>query len=255
MKIWVVFKRELGAYFGSPIAYIFLVAFLVLTGLFFSIDLFYYQEGSMRALFELFPLTFLFIVPAVSMRIWAEDKKTGTFEMIMTLPIRDYEVVWGKFLAAWAFMVIAIMLTFPWTFMVEHLTAVPPGSIVVGGEGGLSSKMDWSPIIMGYLASILLAGAYLSIGSFMSSLTKNQIIAFILTGFVLNIFATMSHPMFISTLEKVSLTLTTVAYNLSFSTHFESISRGILDVKDLVYFTTIIIIFLEFNRLSVKYRH
>ena len=113
MKIWVVFKREFWNYFSSPIASVFLFLFLLLTGYYFSEWLFYYGEAEMRPLFQLFPITFLFIVPAVSMRIWAEEKRSGTFELILTLPMSDVAVVWGKFLAAWAFLSVAILLTSP----------------------------------------------------------------------------------------------------------------------------------------------
>lgn len=239
MKIWVVFKRELGSYFNSPIAYVFMVTFLALTGYYFTQQLFTYREAEMRPLFQLFPLTFLFIVPAVSMRIWAEEKKSGTFEMILTLPMSDAAVVWGKFLAGWAFLSLAILFTLPFTYSVSQMSTTP---------------LDWSPIWMGYLASLFLAGAYLAVGSFLSSLTKNQIIAFILTVSTLGVLLLMSQDLFLHSLQKTNEGLAGLIYYLSFAPHFESISRGILDLKDMIYFGSVIVFFMELNRLSVAWR-
>ncbi|HOO90228.1 MAG TPA: ABC transporter permease subunit, partial [Syntrophales bacterium] len=161
-----IIKRELGGYFGSPLAYVFIVIFLVMCGFFTFIVSGFYEVGQadLRAFFRWLPWTYLFLIPAVSMRLWAEERRTGTLELLITLPTTLTELVLGKFLAAWLFVILALVLTFPLVLTVIYL-----------------GEPDLGVIFSGYLGSILLAGAYLSIGSMTSSLTRNQVISFILS--------------------------------------------------------------------------
>ena len=252
MKIWVVFKREFWNYFSSPIASVFLFLFLLLTGYYFAEWLFYYGEAEMRPLFQLFPITFLFIVPAVSMRIWAEEKRSGTFELILTLPMSDGAVVWGKFLAAWAFLTIGILLTSPWVVVVNWLTLSPEEARALGPF--VSTSLDIGPVIMGYIASIFLAGAYLAIGCYLSSLTKHQLVAFLTTAAFLGVLLFISQDIFLERIENSAPWLGKFFYHISLAPHFDSISKGVFDAKDFAYFISIIVIFLELNRFSVGYR-
>ncbi|RME79784.1 MAG: ABC transporter permease [Planctomycetota bacterium] len=251
MKLWVVFKRELSSYFYSPIAYIFLILFLSLTGYYFSERLFASGEGEMRPFFQLLPLTFLFIVPALTMRIWAEEKRSGTFEMLLTLPIKDGDVVWGKFLASWCFVAIGLLFTLPWIVVVNSLivkdASLFPNQVI-------TTSLDMGPVIMGYIAALFLAGAYLAVGSFLSSLTKHQLLAFILTASLLGVFYIMSQDLFLEQMERSNPVLASLIYYLSFAPHFESIAKGVLDIKDFVYFSSIILFFLELNRIVIAFR-
>nr|HPQ41838.1 ABC transporter permease [bacterium] len=161
--IAAIFKREFRSYFDSPVAYIFITVFLVLTGWLFFSSFFIVNYASLRGFFDILPWMFLFFVPAVTMRLWSEEKKLGTMELLMTLPVKDSDVVIGKFFASYAFMSLTVLLTFPLVISVSTL-----------------GNPDSGPIIGGYLGAILMGGAYLSIGMFASSLNENQIIAFIL---------------------------------------------------------------------------
>ncbi|RME04928.1 MAG: ABC transporter permease [Planctomycetota bacterium] len=252
--MWVIYRRELGAYFLSPLAYIFLIAFLSLNGLFFADRLWQGGVAELRELFLIFPITFLAIVPAMSMRIWAEEKKSGTFEVLMTLPLSSFRVVWGKFLAAWTFLTMAVLLTLVWVFEVENLADYGQVAVAFGGEAAFQRGLDWGPIILGYVATIFLAGVYLAIGCFFSSLTKNQILAFILTAFVLVLFYLFSTDVVLAVLEKWSILWAEFFYYLSFTSHFKMISKGVLEAKSFVYLWTTTWIFLELTRLSVGWR-
>src|SRR3990172_6679202 len=164
-NVWTVFKKEFRLYFNSPIAYILLTIFLVFCAwwFFYFKPFFVIGQADLRALFVILPFVFLFLVPAVAMRLWAEEKKLGTIELLLTLPLRDGEIVAGKYLAAFAFLGIAVALTFPIPLTVAWLGDPDPG-----------------PMVGSYVGSMLLAGAYLAIGSFASSITRDQIVAFIL---------------------------------------------------------------------------
>lgn len=222
----VVFKRELGSYFATPLAYVFIVIFLVLAGVFtFYLGAFFERgQADLSSFFSFHPWLYLFLVPALAMRLWAEERKSGTIELLMTLPITRTEVVLGKFLAAWAFAGLALLLTFPMVITVNYL-----------------GEPDNGAIITGYIGSWLLAGAFLSIGSCMSALSKNQVIAFILTVTVSFLFIVSGFPMVLDALSAwAPQALLDAVASLSFLARFDAISKGVIDLRDLLYFVTLI---------------
>ena len=221
-----VFKRELASYFATPIAYVFIVIFLVLASVFtFYIGNFYERgQADLGPFFTFHPWLYLFLVPALSMRLWAEERKSGSIELLMTLPIEVWQAVVGKFLAAWIFTGIAIALTFPIWITVNYL-----------------GEPDNGVILAAYIGSFLMAGGFLAVGACISATTKNQVIAFILSvvacfllllaGFelVLNFFSGWTPQ---AVLDAIA--------SLSFLTHFNNISKGVIDVRDVVYFALLI---------------
>jgi ABC-2 type transport system permease protein len=225
--IWVLFKKELMSYFNSPIAYIFIGVFLVAGNWLFFQNFFVYQQATMREYFSLLPWIFLFLTPAVTMRLWAEEKKSGTIEFLLTLPVTTWQAVLAKFFGALAFMVITIALTF----------TIPVSVSLLG-------SMDFGPMIGSYLGSILLAGAYLSLGLFISALTRNQIIAFVL-GLVACFAAFIIGSSFV--LLAAPAGIAPLLSFLGLGTHFDSIARGVVDSKDIVYYLSFIFLFLWLN--------
>lgn len=236
--IWSITKKEFKSYFSSPIAYVFLVVFLILVNWMFFNTYFIAKIASMRDFFNLLPWIFLFFVPAVTMRLWAEEKKLGTQEILMTLPVKDYEVVIGKYLASFFFMVVAIVLTFSIPLIL---------SITVDPEVGL----DFGPIIGGYVGLFLMGAAYLAIGVFASSLSENQIIAFIL-GIVISFMLFILGESFV--LMRAPEFLVPVFRYVGLGVHFDSIARGVIDSKDIVYYISLIAFFLFLNVRSVESR-
>ncbi|MDA7087345.1 ABC transporter permease subunit [Pseudomonas sp. SA3-5] len=222
----VLFKRELASYFTTPLAYVFIVIFLVLSGVFtFYLGGFFESgQANLAPFFGFHPWLYLFLVPAIAMRLWAEERKSGTIELLMTLPITRFEAVTGKFLAAWAFAGLALLLTFPMIITVNYLGDPDNGAIATG-----------------YLGSWLLAGAYLAIGSCMSALAKNQVIAFILAVSVCFLFIVSGFPMVLDGFSGwAPQWLIDAVASLSFLTRFEAISKGVIDLRDLLYFLTLI---------------
>jgi ABC-2 type transport system permease protein len=222
----VLFKRELASYFTTPLAYVFIVIFLVLSGVFtFYLGNFFESgQASLAPFFAFHPWLYLFLVPAIAMRLWAEERKSGTIELLMTLPITRFEAVTGKFLAAWAFAGLALLLTFPMIITVNYL-----------------GEPDNGAIITGYIGSWLLAGAYLAIGSCMSALAKNQVIAFILAVSVCFLFIVSGFPMVLDGFSGwAPQWLIDAVASLSFLTRFDAISKGVIDLRDLLYFLTLI---------------
>jgi len=233
-KVLTIFKKEFKAYFLSPIAYVVITVYLVVTNFLFFQGFFLINQAEMRGYFGLLPWIFLFFIPAVTMRIWAEEKKVKTLELLLTWPLRDTEVVLGKFLACFAFLGVAVLLSVTVPITVAFLGNPDPG-----------------PIIGGYIGSLLMGGAYLAIGLWVSSLTENQIVAFILgvvVTFVLfivgNPFVTVVAPSFLIPLFNY----------LGLGNHFMSISRGVLDTRDVVYYLSIIGFFLFLNVRSLESR-
>jgi ABC-2 type transport system permease protein len=222
----VVFKRELASYFATPLAYVFILIFLVLSGVFtFYLGGFFEGgQAELSAFFNFHPWLYLFLVPAIAMRLWAEERKSGTIELLMTLPITRFDAVTGKFLAAWVFAGLALLLTFPMVITVNYL-----------------GQPDNGAIITGYIGSWLLAGAYLAIGSCMSALSKNQVIAFILSVSVCFLFIVSGFPMVLDGFSAWApqWMIDSVA-SLSFLTRFDAISKGVIDLRDLLYFVTLI---------------
>ena len=222
----VLFKRELASYFTTPLAYVFIVIFLVLSGVFtFYLGNFFESgQANLAPFFAFHPWLYLFLVPAIAMRLWAEERKSGTIELLMTLPITRFEAVTGKFLAAWAFAGLALLLTFPMIITVNYL-----------------GEPDNGAIITGYIGSWLLAGAYLAIGSCMSALAKNQVIAFILAVSLCFLFIVSGFPMVLDGFSDwAPQWLVDAVASLSFLTRFEAISKGVIDLRDLLYFLTLI---------------
>ena len=229
-QLWVVFKRELASYFATPLAYVFLVIFLVLSGVFtFYLGGFYERnQADLDVFFGFHPWLYLFLVPAIAMRLWAEERKSGTIELLMTLPISHGEALAGKFLAAWVFAGLALLLTFPMVLTVNYL-----------------GEPDNGAILTGYLGSWLMAGSYLAVGSCMSALARNQVIAFILAVSVCFLFIVSGFPM---VLDLFSLWapqgLVDAVASLSFLVRFDAISKGVIDLRDLLYFLSFIVAWL-----------
>jgi ABC-2 type transport system permease protein len=225
-QLSVIFKRELASYFATPLAYVFILIFLVLSGVFtFYLGGFFESgQANLSAFFNFHPWLYLFLVPAIAMRLWAEERKSGTIELLMTLPITRFDAVTGKFLAAWAFAGLALLLTFPMIITVNYL-----------------GEPDNGAILTGYIGSWLLAGAYLAIGSCMSALAKNQVIAFILAVSVCFLFIVSGFPMVLDGFSGwAPQWLVDAVASLSFLTRFDAISKGVIDLRDLLYFLTLI---------------
>ncbi len=222
----IIFKRELASYFATPLAYVFIVIFLVLSGVFtFYLGGFFESgQANLAPFFNFHPWLYLFLVPAIAMRLWAEERKSGSIELLMTLPITRFEAVTGKFFAAWVFAGLALLLTFPMIITVNYLGEPDNGAIVTG-----------------YIGSWLLAGGYLAIGSCMSALAKNQVIAFILAVSVSFLFMVSGFPMVLDVFSGwAPQALVDAVASLSFLTRFEAISKGVIDLRDLLYFLTLI---------------
>ena len=232
--IYILFKKELMSYFNSPIAYIFIGVFLVVSNWLFFNYFFFIAQASMRSYFSLLPWIFLFIAPAITMRLWAEEKKSGTIEFLLTLPVTDWQVVLAKFFSALAFLFIALLLSI-----------TLPITIAILGD------VDAGPIIGGYLGALFLGGSYIALGLFISSLTKNQIIAFIL-GLVACFFAFIIGADFV--LTKAPHFALPVMKFLGLGSHFNNISKGIIDSKDIIYYGSFIFIFLWLNTRVIEKR-
>ena len=233
-----IMRRELRSYFLTPVAYVFIVIFLVLTSTFtFYLGGFYERsQADLAAFFNFHPWLYLFLIPALSMRLWAEERKSGSIELLMTLPVDLWQAVVGKFLAAWAFTGLALVLTFPIWITVNYLGDPDNGAVVAA-----------------YIGSLLMAGGFLAVGSCISATTKNQVIAFILAvvacfllllaGFplVLDMFSAWAPQMLIDAIA-----------SLSFLTHFTSISKGVIDLRDLVYFALLLSVMLYANAIVLQ---
>ncbi|MDA3930320.1 MAG: ABC transporter permease [Prolixibacteraceae bacterium] len=223
-SIWTVAHRELSSFFDSLLAYIMIVAFLGFSGFFTWLrgsDIFFVNQASLQTFFGIAYWTLFFFIPALTMRMIAEERKTGTIEMLLTKPLSEWQIVTGKFLATLLLIVIALSLTLPYYITVAQLGDIDHGAV-------------W----LGYLGLILMSASYISVGIFTSSLTNNQIVAFLLA-LLIGIFF---HIIFGIMAGSLSGTLANVFYFLSMSTHYESISRGVLDSKDIIYFCSIILL-------------
>ncbi len=225
-----VFRKELRGFFFSPIAYIVITTFLLLSGWFFFSTFFLYNQAELRNFFGQLPIIFAFIVPAVTMRLFSEELNSGSFELLSTLPITDSSIVIGKFLAALIFIALMLLPTIAYAF-----------------SAALLGDLDWGPVFGGYFGALLLAGAYAGIGLFASSLTKNQIVAFII-GMAICFMLTIFDRMLFFVPESV---LAVFAY-LGSTTHFQNISRGIIDTRDLLYFFSIIFLALYATTFVLK---
>jgi ABC-2 type transport system permease protein len=224
--IMPVFRRELTSYFVTPVAYVFILIFLVISNAFAFYFGSLYERGQADLLpfFAYHPYLFLFLVPALSMRLWAEERKSGSIELLMTLPIEPWQAVVGKFLAAWAFTALAIALTFPIWITVNYLGDPDNGSILAA-----------------YVGSALMAGGYLAVGSCISAMTKNQVVAFILAVVACLALLLAGFPLVLDVFSGwAPRALIDAIASLSFLTHYESISKGVIDLRDIVYFLLLI---------------
>ncbi len=234
LTVLSIFKKEFRAYFLSPIAYVFTTVYLMVTNFLFFQGFFIINQADMRGYFGLLPWVFLFFVPAITMRIWAEEKKLKTLELLLTWPVSDFAVVVGKFLASFAFLTIVILL-----------------SITVPITVALLGNPDMGPIIGGYLGALLMGGAYLAIGLWVSSLTENQIVAFIV-GVVVTFALFIVGNQFVT--MAVPSALVPIFSYLGLGNHFDSIGRGVVDSRDIVYYLSIIGFFLFLNVRSIESR-
>lgn len=225
--IYILFKKELMSYFNSPIAYIFIGVFLVVGNWLFFSAFFLSGQASVRGYFALLPWMFLFLAPALTMRLWAEEKKSGTIEFLLTLPITDWQVVLAKFFGSLAFLFITLLLSVTLPITVSFL-----GNIDIG------------PVIGGYIGALLLGGSYLALGLFISSLTKNQIIAFVL-GLVVSFAAFIIGADFVLA-GAPAFAVPTMKF-LGLGSHFYNVAKGVIDTKDIIYYFSFIFLFLWLN--------
>jgi ABC-2 type transport system permease protein len=235
--VWPIFRREFATYFATPLAYVFIIIFLFATGSFtFYIGNFYANGvADLTVFFGYHPWLYLFLVPAISMRLWAEERSTGTMELLLTLPVPLWATVAGKFLAAWAFTGIALALTFPIWLTVNFLGAPDNGVILAS-----------------YIGSFLMAGGYLAIGSAISATTSNQVIAFVVSVVVCFLFTISGAPLVLDFFHGWAplIIINTVA-SFSFLTHFSSITAGVIDLRDVIFFFSLIALFLAANVVIV----
>jgi ABC-2 type transport system permease protein len=229
-NIGIIMRRELASYFATPLAYIFLLIFLVLVNLFtFYLGEFYERgQADLNPFFTYHPWLFLFLIPAVSMRLWADERRSGSIELLMTLPVTLWQAVVGKFLAAWAFTILALLLTFPLWITVNFLGSPDNGAILAA-----------------YIGSMLLAAGFLSIGSLASALTRNPVVAFIVGIAACFAFLVAGFPLVLDAFRGwAPQALVDAVASLGFLTHYEAISKGVIDIRDLIYFALLITWFL-----------
>ncbi len=237
-NIWVVFKRELASYFMTPIAYVFIVIFLFLSGVFaFYLGNFFARgQADLEPFFTFHPWLYLFLIPSLAMRLWAEERRGGTLELLLTLPITIPQAVLGKFLAAWVFTGIALALTFPMWLTVNYL-----------------GDPDNGVIFASYLGSLLMGGAFLSIGACVSCLTKNQVIAFVVTAVVCLTFVLSGYPLVLDFFGSwAPQFLVEVISSFSFLSHFNAITQGVIDIRDFIYFASLITFWLFANVILIE---
>jgi len=230
--IAILCKKELKGYFDSPIAYIVITIFLLISGWFFFSDLFLVNQASLRNLFSIVPFIFMFFVPAVTMRLISEEKRSGTIELLLTLPVRDHEIILGKFLAGMILISVSVILTLVYTLTLSGLGDLDAGSVVAG-----------------YIGLIFLGATYVSVGVFTSSLTQNQVVAFI-TSFLIIFILFMLNKVLIF----VPSFLASFFEYLSVDYHFSNISRGVIDSRDLIYYLSIIFLFLFLSVRALESR-
>lgn len=233
-----IFQRELSAYFATPVAYVFIVIFLVLNGIFtFYVGGFYERaQADLEPFFQFHPWLYMFLIPAISMRLWSEERKAGTLELLLTLPVSLTASVLGKFLAAWCFTAVALAGTFPVWLTVNYL-----------------GNPDNTVIVAGYIGSLLMAGGFLSIGACISALTKNQVIAFVVSFVICFAFNLSGFPMVIDLFHVwAPQVIVDVISSFSFLTHFNSILKGVIDIRDIIFFGSLIAFWLYANVLAIE---
>lgn len=234
-----IIKRELASYFSSPIAYVFLIIFLLLSGFFCFMmgGFFQSDEASLSRFFVWHPWLYMLLVPAIGMRLWAEERRMRTLELLCTLPLSPFQAIMGKFLAGWIFLGLALLLTLPMPITVCYL-----------------GNPDIGPMLTGYAGSFLMAGAYLAISGLTSSCTRNQVISFITALVVCLLLVLIGFPPVTNLLLKwgASASVVDFAAGLSVMFHFESMQRGVLDLRDIIYFATLIVFALASTNIVLK---
>jgi ABC-2 type transport system permease protein len=239
-QILIVFKREFVGYFATPIAYVFLAIFVFLSGIFtFYMGSFFERgQADLQPFFQFHPWLYLFLIPALAMRLWAEERRGGTIELLLTLPLTITQAVLGKFFAAWAFSGIALVFTFPIWITVNYL-----------------GDPDNGVILASYVGSFLMAGAFLAIGACVSALTRNQVIAFVVSAVVCLGFVLSGFPLvldFFSAWAPDFLVQTVSSF--SFLSHFNAISEGVIEVRDIVFFVSLIVFWLFANAVVIDWK-
>lgn len=235
---WIIARREFAAYFGTPLAYVFVVIFVALTGAFaFYVGRFFERgQADLLSFFSYHPWLYLLLVPAIAMRLWAEERKSGTIELLMTLPVSPAEAIVGKFLAAWAFIGVALVLTFPMWVTVNML-----------------GDPDNGVILTSYLGSFLMAGAFLAIGSCISATTKNQVIAFVVAAAICFIFVMSGLELVLNAFRAWAPDYVISAISsLSFLTHFDEIAKGVISLPGVIFYLSMIVFWLFANAIVVE---
>ncbi len=239
-KTFAIFERELAGYFATPVAYVFSIIFLFLTGIFtFYLGEFYGRgQADLEPSFFWHPWLYLFLIPALAMRLWAEERRSGTIELLMTLPVSTWQVVLGKFFAAWCFTGIALVLTFPLWITVNYL-----------------GDPDNGVILASYVGSLIMAGAFLAIGSCLSALTRNQVIAFVVAVVVSFLFTVSGMPVVLNVFSgwAPQAVVETIS-SFSFLTNFQDMTKGVIDLRNIVYFASLILLWLFANVVVVDSR-
>lgn len=238
--IRIIAGRELRSYFATPLAYVFIVIFLAMMGVFtFYLGGFYERgQADLTPFFSFHPWLYLFLVPAIAMRLWAEERKSGSIELLMTLPVTMWAAVLGKFLAAWLFIAVALALTFPIWITVNYL-----------------GDPDNGVIVAAYLGSLLMAGGFLAIGACISAANRNQVVAFIVTVVICFLFMLAGFPLVLNFFSGWLPTAVLDAISgLSFLTHFDALSKGVLDIRDVLYFLLVIGAWLYANTIVLELR-
>lgn len=231
-NVLAIFRRDLRSYFNSPVAYVVIVVFLAIIGWFFTSNLFLMNVASLRVVFELVPLVFLFFIPAITMRLLAEERKSGTLELLTTKPVLDLEIVLGKFLAAWALLAAALLPTLLYLVTMLFLGSIDPG-----------------PVLTGYLGLLLMGAVYIGIGIFASSVTENQIVAFILSFLII-----LTLFLFDKVLMYVPEGLASTLEFLGIDYHFGNIARGVIDTRNVIYFLSLLGFSLYLATVSLERR-
>lgn len=237
-NVATIFRREFASYFATPLAFVFIIIYLILLGSFaFYLGSFYERgQADLEPFFTFHPWLYLFLIPALSMRMWAEERKTGTIELLMTLPVTLWQAVLGKFAAAWAVAGVALALTFPIWITVNYL-----------------GDPDNGTILAAYIGSFLMAGGFMAIGACLSAVTRNQVIAFIVSAVVCLAFVLIGFGPFVAVFRGwIPQTIVDSIASLSFYTHFESIRKGVIDLRDLLYFATLIAAWLTANAIVLE---
>ena len=231
-KVIPIFRQEIFAYFFSPVAYIVISVFLLITGWFFTTDLFLSNDSSLRSVFGFIPFIFMFFIPAITMRLLSEERKSGTIELLFTMPISDIEIIIGKYLAGLFLLIVAVLFTFPYAFTI----------MIIG-------KPDMGMLITGYLGLVLMGASYVAVGIFASTISSNQVVSFIIAFLIIfilwliNKFLMLIPPALVPFFEYLSIDY-----------HYENINRGVIDSRDVVYYLSLIIFMLSLAKLSLESR-